>query len=652
MAKRIWMLGALAAFALTAGAEPPKLASVFSDYMVIQRDAPVTVFGTADAGKAVTVTFDNESRTVRASRDGRWSADFPAIEAGGSHVISLLADGTPLRTLAEIAGGDVFLCSGQSNMEWPVSAAIYGAGEVASAENPNIRLLAVSQVGATSPQVSLPEGDRWKVSSPESAAGFSAICYFTGRAIEKEYGVPVGLIDSSWGGSRIEPWISEASLAADGTNGDALAILKRYREDPPAGLALYAKQWTDWWRSHEDFDDREPWTGDTSLDWQPTPDYRVSDWQTWGVPELADFHGLVWHRMSFTLTPEQAASAATAHLGGMDDVDVAWLNGTAIGATYGWGTPRVYDVPPGTLRAGENVVVVNVDNTWGPGGMTGPDEEMYLSLADGSTVSLAQGWTWLKVPPEAGRPKPAPWFPIQGYSILYNSMIAPLGSIRLKGALWYQGESNAGEGEAYESLLNLLIGDWRAQFGADLPAMVVQLPRYGAPPSAAGTDGWGTIRESMRRVARRDDRTSIVVTIDTGDPLDIHPPNKQEVARRMVRLVRSLVYGEETVGPSGPEVAGVLRAGNVVRVDWMGVEDGLKTISSNQPVGFEACSADGDCQYVTGSVNGAAVMLYLPEGAPADEIRYCQGDAPLCNLFDGNGLPAGPFREPVVTNDQ
>ncbi|MCA8898025.1 MAG: hypothetical protein KDA39_04820 [Hyphomonas sp.] len=647
MAKIGWMLGGLMLAAQGAVAEAPKLADVFGDHMVIQRDAPVILFGSAEAGSDFRVMLDDAEQPVTAGPDGHWSATFPALGAGGPHTISLREDGVAAQTVSDVLAGDVFLCSGQSNMEFPVSRATYADGELAKAANDRIRLLKVSKQSALTPQDALPEGDAWAVSTAETAAGFSAVCFFTGQAIEAAYDVPVGLIDSSWGGSRIEPWISEGRLRAGGGHDAMLDALKLYRDDKAAGLAAYAKQWTDWWKANGAEDDREPWTGDPSFDWQPTPNWHVSDWQTWGIPELEGFLGLVWHRTTFTLTPEQAMGGAEVHIGGADDVDVTWLNGVAIGATHGWGTNRVYSVPPGALKAGENTLVVNVDNSYGAGGMSGPDEEMKVVLADGSEVSIAGGWTWMKVPPEAGRPAPAPWYPIQGFATLHNAMIAPLGGIRLKGALWYQGESNAGEGKAYEKLLRLLIADWREQFGADLPAMVVQLPRYGALPQTAGADGWGAIRESMRQVAATDPRTGLVVTIDTGDPADIHPPNKRAVASRMVRLARSLVYGEQVTGPSGPEVASVTRDGDTVKVAFSGVEDGLDTVSSDVAIGFEACVDGTGCRYVSGTVSGDAVMVYLPDGAPADEIRYCQGGSPLCNVFDGNGLPAGPFRMAV-----
>ncbi len=657
MAKRIWLLGAAVALAQGAWAEAPKLASVFSDHMVIQRDQPVPLFGTAEPGATVTVSMGSAGSTGRvainakADPDGNWQVEMPALEAGGPYDIHLRSKDGDKQVVTDILAGDVFLCSGQSNMEWPLSASSYNGGIAAGETHERIRLLDVSHVSSAARRDTLPEGNVWEVATPEATKDFSAVCYFTGRAVEADYDVPVGLIDSSWGGSRIEPWISEATLKQAGGFGAPLALLASYARDPMRGLADYAKEWMSAWSTNPEHGLDLPWTGDASLPWQPVPG-DLRDWQTWGIPDLATHTGQVWHKTTFELTDAQAGQAATLNLAGIDDVDLTWLNGQPVGSSFGWGDVRTYPVPAGILKAGTNTLVVNVQNDWGPGGMLGPVDEMSVTFADGGAIPVGTGWSWLKVAP-GGVPSPsAPWFSIKGYAILHNAMLAPLDGIRLKGALWYQGESNAGEGPAYEQLMNLLIADWRGMFGADLPAIIYQLPRYGGLPSEAGTSGWGEIRESMRKVAVTDDKTGLVVLVDVGDPADIHPPNKEFVAKRGMSVVRSLFYGEAIAGPSGPEAVGVLRTGNSVRVDFAGIDQGLQTISSNQPIGFEACDGEGKCQYVGGSVSGSAVMLYLPDGVAADEIRYCQGDSPLCNLFDKNGLPAGPFRMPVTPSDQ
>lgn len=638
-----WSFTTAAALLLAGGAlaEAPKLADVFGDHMVIQRDAPVTIFGEAEPGDMLMVKLDDAAKQVTAGRDGRWWAEFPALAGGSAHTITLEQNDAVVDSAGDVLAGDVFLCSGQSNMEYPLSRVNYGEREVEAASHDRLRLLQVSKVLSLTPERDLPEGDAWAVSSPDSAKDFSALCYFTGRDLMKAHDVPVGLINSSWGGSRIEPWIDGNLMRAQPQYAAQLDLLETYRDDPLAGMKAYAEMWQTAWLADPANQGAKPWEDDAAGIWKSVPG-SMSDWQAWGDPELEHHYGMVWHKVSFTLTRDQAKQDATVHLGAMDDTDFTWLNGTPIGSTFSWGGNRDYEAPARLLKPGKNTLLVNVHNDWASGGMSGPDEAMKVELADGSAVSLAQGWSYQKVPSSVKVPPPAPWFTIKGYTMTHNAMIAPLAGIRLKGAMWYQGESNAGEGEAYEELLGLLMKDWRQKFGADLPVMVVQLPRFGALPVKAAEPGWGVIRESMRRATEADDKAGLVVTIDLGDTVDIHPTNKMAVAERAVRLANDLIYGEAVTGPSGPEVASVTRDGDVIRVTFEGVEEGLRTISSGTVFGFEVCMEDGMCRFANASLEGDVAEIEA-EGEPVIEVRYCQGDSPLCNLFDGNGLPAGPF---------
>ena len=638
--KTMMACGALALIGLGAHAEAPKLASLFGDHMVIQRDAPVRLFGTADPGAQFIVSLDAASTPVRAGRDGRWWVEFPELSAGGSHEISVTVEGDTVQALEDVLAGDVFLCSGQSNMEYPLSRVTYAEREVAAANHSNIRLLQVEKDLSLAPNADLPGDSAWAVTTPETAAGFSAVCYYAGRALSEAYDVPVGLINSSWGGSRIEPWIDGEIIGAMPDHTEQVALLETYKTDRGAAAKIYSESWQQSWRDDPATEGTAPWEDADAGEWKPVPG-TLRDWRKWGDPELTDHLGMVWHKVSFDLTPQQAEQAATIHIGAVDDTDMTWLNGTAIGTTFHWGGLRAYEVSADLFKPGKNTILVNAHNDYGDGGMNGPASELRVELEDGSSLSLADGWAYRKVDSAVSAPKPAPWFTIKGYTMLHNAMIAPLSGIRLKGAIWYQGESNAGDGVVYESLLDLLVQDWRANFGADLPVAVVQLPRYGALPTEAGKPGWGVIRESMRRVAARDDRVALAVTIDMGDPVDIHPPNKLAVAERVVRVMKSLVYGEVDAGASGAVASRAVRDGSTIRIAFEGVEDGLVTVSAGSVIGMELCDADA-CKYASAKLDGDTVVVQAEDEA-VSEVRYCQGDSPLCNLFDGKGMPAGPF---------
>ena len=635
-------LSALAIAMLAGCAEPnsAELADVFGDHMVIQRDQPVRVFGTGEPGTELSVKLDAAVRTVTVAESGAWQVEFAALPAGGIHEISLHEGGRKLDHVGDVLSGDVFLCSGQSNMKYPLRNMPYAPQILEEASEENIRLLNIYQKAALEPQSKLPEPTAWSKATPEAAEWFSAMCYFTGRDIAETYDVPVGLIQSAWGGSRIESWIDAEVAGAAAEHAEQVELLRTHVDDPVRAAKDYSESWQASWLADPATGGDAVWDAPDKGDWAAVPG-QLRDWRTWGDPELADHKGMVWHKVSFDLTEAQASQTASVHIGSIDDTDVTWMNGVAIGTTFDWGGLRVYDVPADLLRAGRNVLLVNAHNDYGEGGMNGPDAELRLELADGSSVSLAEGWTYRKVPTDVTRPKPAPWQTIQGYSMLHNAMIAPLEGVGLKGAIWYQGESNAGAGAAYEELLTLLVQDWRAKFGADLPVVVVQLPRFGALPTVAGEPGWGMVRESMRRVAAQDDRVGLAVTIDLGDPYDIHPADKISASNRVIRVAKALIYGEAIDGPSGPVATDAEILADEIRVSFQGIDQGLVTISSSNVTGVELCDGAA-CRFAPATLDGD-VMIIETDGAQVSEIRYCQGDSPLCNLFDGNGLPAGPF---------
>lgn len=645
MIHRLGLAGLAAAMlAGCGGPESAKLADVFGDHMVIQRDKPVRVFGSGEPGTDLVVKLDSAERAVTVDEHGAWQVAFDALPAGGMHDISLHEGSRKLDAVGDVLSGDVFLCSGQSNMKYPLSNMPYAPQTLEGAANENIRLLNVYQQAELEPKSSLPVPTAWSKTTPETAGWFSAMCYFTGRDIAETYDVPVGLIHSAWGGSRIEAWIDADVAGAAPGHAEQVELLRTHVSDPVAAAKAYSESWQASWLADPATGGDAVWDAPDDGDWTPVPG-QLRDWRNWGDPGLTDHKGMVWHKVSFELTDAQASQSAHVHIGSIDDTDITWLNGVSIGTTFDWGGLRVYDVPAELLQAGRNVLLVNAHNDYGEGGMNGPDAELRLELADGSSVSLAEGWTYRKVPTDVTRPKPAPWQTIQGYSMLHNAMIAPLEGIGLKGAIWYQGESNAGAGAAYEELLTLLIQDWRAKFGADLPVVVVQLPRFGALPTVAGEPGWGAIRESMRRVAAQDDGVGLAVTIDLGDPYDIHPADKVAASNRVIRVVKALVYGEAIDGPSGPVATGAEVIPDEIRVEFEGIDQGLVPISSSNVTGIELCDGEA-CRFAAATLDGD-VMVIQTDGAPVSEIRYCQGDSPLCNLFDGNGLPAGPFWMPV-----
>ncbi len=622
-----------------ASAGEAAFASVFGDHMVLQRERPVRAWGRADAGAELRVTLAGHVRETVADADGRWSVTLPALPAGGPHRIELAGPDGAAQSIDDVLVGEVWLCSGQSNMEYPVRNLNEPWRD--TAEPPaTIRLLTVGHDHATRPLDALRQSSGWAVADPEGVADFSAACWLFARERQEDENVPIGLIDASWGGSAIEAWVSARGLARVDGFAKRLDLLSAYDADPDAGMKRFAAGWEDWWRASGG-ERPEPWTaGYDDGDWPAAP-AALGDYRQWPDAGMAGHLGMTWYRNAFDLTAEQAAGEAVLQLGGIDELDVSWINGVAIGTQFGWGTPRRYELPAGLLRPGRNEIAVNVYNSWSAGGLVGPPGAMRLELADGA-LPLGAGWRYRPAAPALGTPPMAPWESITGLAGLYNAMIAPLRGLGLAGAFWYQGESNAGRAHSYEALLGALIADWRADFGPELPFLVVQLPNFGALPAGPHDSGWAGVRDAMRRVAEADPLTGLVVTLDSADRTDLHPPNKRIVALRAAAIARGLLNGGDELA-DGIVPLRAERRGEEVIVDFADEGQPLRVTGAAGPAGFELCGTDG-CRYVASRLVDGRVVLDAAAVPDASEVRYAWADAPIVNLFGAQDLPVGSFR--------
>lgn len=641
-------------------ARPGLLHDLFQDHAVLQRDKPISVWGEAAGGEVVTLTLQSTLTapviaTVRAQADaaGHWNAVLPPMSAGGPFVLVAQGSSGTRQSASDVLTGDVFLCSGQSNMEMQVLRAASSDAEIRGSANNTIRLLSIEHDISPTALAMFRKPVAWKSAAPETVPDWSAVCFFFARELQASTHVPIGLVQSAWGGANIRPWISAPALQAQGGYESGLRLLQLYAREPAAAQSEFAQQWEQWWRGKTgDRRGAEPWSirpVTASGDWRTAP-AGLGDWRTWGVPELASFTGSLWYRTRITLTAAQAKSAATLSLGAINQVDETWINGHALGNTFGYETDRTYAVPPGLLHVGENVLVVNVVTTYGAGGLLGDGTKRTLRLGGGQDVPLDGAWQYSIVPASIGNPPRTPWESVGGMSTIYNAMVAPLGCYGLRGVLWYQGESNTSEAQTYRSLLEALMADWRHQFGADLPFLIVQLPNYGPAPTTPVESGWAEVREAERRAVANDPHAGLAVTIDIGDPHNLHPTNKQDVAKRLARAARHVIYGEPSP-PSGPVAISAARSADRIAVEFSDIEGGLVAYSHASPIGFELCGdSPGSCRFAQGQIEGSRVLLSVPAGeaAPA-RVRYCWGDSPVCTLFDRSGLPAGPFELSVAS---
>jgi sialate O-acetylesterase len=625
---------------------------VFQDHAVLQRDQPINLWGEASPRETVSVSLGSQTVSAQADERGHWHATLPATPAGGPHELAVRTTSGQVQTVNDVLVGDVWLCSGQSNMVLQVHRSLDSRSEIANSANDAIRMLTVPETSSPRPLDQFMQPVMWKVASPATVPDFSAACFYFARELRKTVSVPMGLIVSAWGGSRIQTWMSEAALRAAEGNNEALDVLALYADRPAAAHARWGAIWEAWWLQRtQSRRESAPWASKPTAEWRIAPP-ALGYWEQWGVPELASYDGMLWYRTTVTLSAQQAQQQAVLSLGRVDEMDQTWINARPVGSSLTKsqldtepiilpGPGRAYRLPRDTLKAGENVIVVNVLDTYSLGGLAGP---VALQFADGSTVPLDNEWRYQIPPAGIEEPPRPPWDPTRGKAVLYNAMIAPLGDLSMRGVAWYQGESNTGTSASYQELLTRFMADWRGKFGAELPFLIVQLANYGQPATAPAESGWAEVREAQRLAVANDAHAGLVIAIDIGERYDIHPSNKQEVGRRLARAARRVVYGEQIV-PSGPVALSARKDGTNIVVTFGDVADHLITYSSDEPIGFELCTRDaGSCRYARSRIEGSRVVLDAAPFAAATRVRYCWADSPVCTLFDTARLPAGPFQ--------
>lgn len=659
---RVPLLGVIAVLAIAdAIAAPTLLHPMFQDHAVLQRDRPIAVWGSAAPAETITLTLAGKSVTARSDTAGHWNATLPSMPAGGPYELTARGSSGAVQTASDVLIGDVYLCSGQSNMGMQVSRSANSYNDIANAANDSIRLMSIGLAINNSPQRDFASPVKWQPTTPESVGEFSATCFYFARELQKSVRIPLGLINASWGGSKIEAWMSDDALRASGGDPAKLDVLRLYNTNPAAGGARWGAIWEAWWHGKSQTKGiADPWLvkADDSQ-WQKAPP-GLGHWEKWKVPSLENYNGMMWYRTSVTLTSKQAKQQAALAIGQVDEVDQTWVNGKSVGNTAGFGgdphadglleanrqrisPARVYYLAPGVLKAGENVIVVNVLDTWGLGGLYGAPEQRAVLLGDGSVIPLDGEWRYQVAPSGMGPVPRAPWEAVAGLTTIRNAMVAPLGAYGIRAVVWYQGESNTEQADRYQELLAGYMMDWRRQFGAQTSFLIVQLANYGSVASTPVESGWASLRDAQRRAVAADGNAGIAVAIDIGDRYDIHPGQKQELGRRLARAARSVIYGE-TLPPSGPAVSSAQSEGARVVVNFSGVTGRLVTYSAASANGFELCGAQANsCRFVAGAIDGDRVLLDASGGIDATRVRFCWADSPVCNLYDEAALPAGPF---------
>ncbi len=625
-------------FGATAAQPGPTFADVFGSGMVLPHDVPLAFTGRAAPRSKLTLEVDGARYAFQSDSQGEWRVAARPLRAGGPYTLSLKDDRGAVTTLSDVLAGEVWLCSGQSNMEYPVARSTDQPPEAAQA-HPAIRLLTVAQQTALSPRKEFEKKPTWQDADAQNIPRFSAVCYFFANRKIAEDGLPIGLINASWGGASIEPWIGETRLAQLPAYRERADMLRRYRATPRAAEVDFAGEWVKWWQSRSTMGPVwEQGVLDENGDWKDAP---LKDWRTYPDPSLEKFTGNLWFSTRFELTEAQSRKPGKFVLGKIDEVDTTWLNGRFVANTFGYGTHREYPLEAGWLKPGTNQFSVFVTSTWGAGGMYGPEADVGIRFDDGEFVALGSHWKYRAVPKETGYPPRAPWESVSGITGMFNGMVAPLQPLAPSGVIWYQGESNVDKGD-YAALLPALIRDWREWFGRELPFIVVQLPNYGAVLQPPAESQWATVRNIQQQVALGDARVGLVVTQDLGDDADIHPTLKYAVARRALQVARALEGSGAKNGIVPRLVAG---AGPLV----LEFSPPLSPAAQEKGVaGFALCGTQpGSCVAAGATQRGSRIEIHRTALPAATRLRYCWSDGGVCELKSLGGLPVGSFELPL-----
>ncbi len=614
-----------------------KLPRIISDGAILQRDTELKIWGWASAGETVELTLHKKKFKTQADASGHWTIKLPKQPAGGP--VEMTIKGKNQITLKNIMFGDVWFCSGQSNMvhQMNIHDVTY-AKDIAEANYPEIRqFLVPTRTNLQSAEADL-QGGSWQEAIGENVRPFSAVAYFFAKKLHEKYHVPIGLINASVGGTPIEAWTSEEGLK------DFTEVIKTIQQnkdtafvnavDRTAAAAAYKpKQETDLGLL-------------ANPKWYEVT-YQPKGWRSINIPGywedqgLKDLNGVVWYRKEIDVPVAMTGKIAKVFLGRIVDADVLYINGKQVGNTTYQYPQRRYSVPADVLKPGKNIFVIKVTNQAGKGGFV-PDKSYYL-FTDKDTIDLKGYWQYKVGDVFAPRPPVPPSIALQNQpTALYNAMVAPLTQYTIKGILWYQGESNAGRPEEYARLLPALITDWRNKWKQpNTPFIYAQLPGFMEYNYLPSESNWAKLRESQRK-ALSVPNTAMTVNIDLGEWNDIHPDNKKDVGERMALAALKIAY-QENIVYSGPIYKEATNEGNQITISFNHTGSGLITNDGETLREFAIAGADKKFVWANAKIEGDKVIVWHDTISNPVYVRYAWADNPDVNLYNKEGLPASPF---------
>jgi sialate O-acetylesterase len=611
--------------------------SVFSDRMVLQRETDIPVWGDSPAGTKIMIEIGNNQARTTAGENGEWMVRLPRMEAGGPYLMKISDLNHPGETIefSDVLIGDVWFASGQSNMEWQVQQSMDAEKEIGNADYPGIRFFQVPHAKSLQPEDDLKSGS-WEVCDKNRIKTASAVAYFFARKIHTDEGIPVGILQSTWGGTPVEAWTSrEMLLSSDIT-------AQRVRNDDSLTLADFIQDSLDligFWDIVYNIKNET----DKIV---PVPSYDDSGWpkmempktfKDWGMPF---YEGIIWMRKKIRIGGTMTGKDLIINLGLPEMNYTLYFNGYEICRTIWNANPEhSYTIPAEYIREGENIISVRMSFLWGGGGFNPPEEKMYLT--DGTEkISLAGTWKYRK---DLELPIPKIYNYHYYPSFLFNAMINPVIPYGLRGFIWYQGEANDTAALHYRSLFPMLISDWRIRWQQGyLPFLYVQLPNYKAVQPEPSESDWAELREAQAMTLKQP-ATGMVCTIDLGNANTIHPLNKQDVGYRLALVAEKEAYGCDCVA-SGPMYMNSVIEGNQITIRFSGIGSGLIVKGDNILKGFSIAGKDRKFYWARARIEGDEVIVTSDRVTKPVAARYAWADNPACNLYNREGFPAVPFR--------
>ena len=612
------------------------VAKIFSDNMVLQRNGLIPVWGTAKANEKITVLFHNQTKLTKADKNGNWMIRLDNELAGGPY--NLIIKGKQTIEIKNVLVGEVWLCSGQSNMEWSVSQSDNAKNEIADADNYfNIRHIKIEKSINSIPNKDL-KNSNWTVCNAANVPDYTGIGYFFAKELYNKLHVPIGIINSSWGGTNIETWISRDAFESSPEFKEMITNMPKVSLD-----SLSKLKGSDITKRIEKLQDSKLDNSNTNafknLSYNDLKWPEINEPEVWEQQSLGDFDGVVWLRKTITLTAEDVKTEGILELSKIDDDDETYVNGIKVGATNGWDLRRKYKILVGILKEGKNVIAVRVVDGGGGGGIYGDSKDLKLTLGI-KAISLVGKWKFqVESIKKAVNENSFP-------SLCFNSMIYPLIPFAYQGVLWYQGESNASRANQYRKAFPLLINNWRQKWNQPkLPFYFVQLASFTTSGNSNEGCGWAELREAQTQTLQLPNTAMVVSTDLVVNPKDIHPTNKLDVGKRFAALALNNLYNTPTIC-NGPIYKSIEIDEQSIIVSFDNIGSGLYTTDKYGYVkGFEIAGNDKKFYFAKAIIKDNKVVLSNEKVTHPIAVHYSWiGDATESNLFNKEGFPAVPFR--------